>query len=259
MQRLILVFLAVLALTTYAGQPIRVSAGLLQDRLIVRPRRIVLVRSAKLAKQFPDRKTATVTYPVISGLGDRAVLRRIRSLLDFKNIFDYSLQEYRDDAWLSEFSYTVNYNRNFLFDITFNQNGVAAYPDDQSKHFLINLKNGRIIKAADAFLVDKFGALAALVDQKLQAELKEITTEAKVTSNLEATEFQSIVEGLEQMKFGPEHLEDFEVGAQGITFLYDAGLPHAIQAFEPEGRYFFSYSELTPYLNPTGPLGQFVR
>lgn len=107
--------------------------------------------------------------------------------------------------------------------------------------------------------MDKFGTLAALVDQKLQAELREISTEAKQTSNLEATESQSIVEALEQMKFGPENLEDFEVGAKGITFLYDAGLPNVIKAFEPEGRYFFSYSELTPYLNRTGPLGQFVR
>ena len=128
---------------------------------------------------FPIRKTATVTYPVISGLSNRAVLRRIRSLLDFKNIFDYSLKEYREDTWLSEFSYDVNYNRNFLFDITFTQSGVAAYPDEHSKHFLINLKDGRIIKAADAFLVDKFGVLAALVDQKLQAELREITSRGK--------------------------------------------------------------------------------
>ena len=219
----------------------------------------MLVRTAKIARQFPDRKTATITYPVISGLSDPAVLRRIRSLLTFKNIFDYSLQEYREDSWLSEFSYIVNYNRDSLFDITFDQNGVAAYPDGQSKHFLINLKNGRIIKAADAFLVDKFGVLATLVDQKLQAELKEMIAEAKRTSNFETAESQSIVDGLEKMKFGPKNLEDFSVSAKGITFLYDAGLPHAIEAFEPEGRYFFSYSELTPYLNRGGPLGLFVR
>jgi len=219
----------------------------------------VLVRTGKIARQFPDRKTATITYPAVSGLSDAMVLRRIRALLDFKNIFDYSLQEYREDSWLSEFSYTVNYNSNSLFDITFNQNGVAAYPDDQSKHFLVNLKNGRIVKAADAFLVDKFSTLATMVDQKLQAELREMATEARQSPNLDTGESQSIVESLEQMKFGPENLEEFEVGAKGITFLYDAGLPHAIQAFEPEGRYFFTYSELTPYLNRSGPLGQFIR
>ena len=52
---------------------------------------------------------------------------------------------------------------------------------------------------------------------------------------------------------------DFQVGEKGITFLYDAGLPHVIEAFEPEGRYFFTYSELQRYINRGGPLGQFVR
>ena len=92
---------------------IRVNATLAHDRLVVRSRKIVIVRGPKLAKQFPRRKTATVTYPVISGLADPVVLRRVRSLLDFKNIFDYSLQEYREDPWLTEFSYKVNYNQQF--------------------------------------------------------------------------------------------------------------------------------------------------
>jgi hypothetical protein len=259
MQRLILASISVLAFITYAGQASSLSSSIPQDRLVIRPRRIVIVRSAALLKQSPHRKTATVTYPVISGLSDRAVLRRIRSLLSFKNIFDYSLQEYREDSWLSEFSYTVNYNRDFFFDITFTQYGQAAYPDDQRKHFLINLKNGRIIKAVDVFLKNKFGVLASLVDQKLQAEIKQIATRAKESSDLEVSDSQSIVEGLEQLKFERENLDDFSVSDKGITFLYDAGLPHVVKAFEPEGQYFFSYEELTPYLNRAGPLGQFVR
>lgn len=255
MKRLILIFLVVFV-CAYGSS---VNASVVQDRLIVKPRRIVLVRSAKIAKQFPHRKTATLTYPIISGLRDPAILRQIRSLLDFKNIFDYSLQEYREDSWLSEFSYTVNYNRNFLFDITFDQNGVAAYPDDQSKHFLIDLKTGRVIAATDAFLSESFEPLAELVNEKLQAELKEIVTQAKQRTDLEASEAQGVADALEQMKFEPANLTDFEVGEKGITFLYDAGLPHVIKAFEPEGRYFFTYSELQRHINRGGPLGQFVR
>ena len=255
MKRLILIF-PVLFVCAYGSS---VNASAVQDRLIVKPRRIVLVRSAKITKQFPHRKTATLTYPTISGLRDPAILRRIRALLDFKNIFDYSLQEYREDSWLSEFSYTVNYNRNFLFDVTFDQNGVAAYPDDQSKHFLINLKTGQVISATDAFLSESFGPLAELVNEKLQAELKEIVSQAKQRTDLEASEPQSIADAFEQMKFEPANLNDLEVGEKGITFLYDAGLPHVMEAFEPEGRYFFTYSELQRYINRGGPLGQFVR
>jgi hypothetical protein len=255
MKRLLWIFVVVLV----SAHGSSVNARAVQDRLVVRPRRIVLVRSAKIAKQFPHRKTATLTYPIISGLRDLALLRRIRGLLDLKNIFDYSLQEYREDSWLSEFSYTVNYNCDFLFDITFDQNGVAAYPDDQTKHFLINLKTGRVISATDAFLSESFGSLAELVNEKLQAELREIVSQAKQRTDLEASESQGIADAFEQMKFETANLNDFQVGEKGITFLYDAGLPHVMEAFEPKGRYFFSYSELQRYINRGGPLGQFVR
>ena len=65
-------------------------------------------------------------------------------------------------------------------------------------------------------------------------------------------------EAQEPLKFTIENLDEFSVGAKGITFLYDAGYPHAIQAFEPIGEYFFSYSELKPFIRRDGLLGQFI-
>jgi hypothetical protein len=95
MQRLTLVFLAVstFSFNAYPGQGATATPNRVEDHVIIQRRRIVLVRSRELAKQL--RKRAVVTYPVISGLSNPLVLRRIHSLLDFKNIFDYSLQEYR--------------------------------------------------------------------------------------------------------------------------------------------------------------------
>jgi len=43
----------------------------------------------------------------------------------------------------------------------------------------------------------------------------------------------------------------------GVTFLYDAGFPHVIQALQPDGRYFFSYAVLRPHIKSSGPLGVF--
>ena len=51
--------------------------------------------------EFSQRKTAVVTYPIVTGLRPN-ILKRVPTLLSFKNIFDYSLSEYRNDAWLSE-------------------------------------------------------------------------------------------------------------------------------------------------------------
>jgi hypothetical protein len=195
---------------------------------------------------------------VVGGLTDPTVLRRVRSVLSFKNIFEYSLEEYREIAWLSEFSYVVNYNRDYLLDITFTQSGAAAYPDEQTKHFLINLKDGKVVRASDAFESGTFERLAAKVDSKLQLELKQIAETNSTASENDPQGKKWAKEANEVLKFEVQNLNDFSVGRRGITFLYDAGFPHAIKAFEPQGKYFFSYSELKPYIKHDGPLGQFV-
>jgi hypothetical protein len=168
------------------------------------------------------------------------------------------LKEYREDTWLDEFSYEVNHNANYLLDITFNQSGSAAYPDDQSKHFLINLKNGSVVKATDAFEVKAFPTLTAMANRKLQAELKQILQELK-DSNSDPEDTRIAGEAQEPLEFKSENLEEFSISSKGVTFLYDAGYPHAIQAFQPNGKYFFTYAELKPYLRRDGPLGQFIH
>ncbi len=228
------------------------------DRVTIQRRRIVLVRPPSVARHFPEKRTAIVTYPVVSGLTDPTVLRRVRSALAFKNIFEYSLEEYREIAWLSEFSYVVNYNRDYLLDITFTQTGAAAYPDEQTKHFLINLKDGNIVKASEAFEYDTFERLAARVDSKLQLEIKQIVEANSTAGDSDPEGKKWAKEAHEILKFEVQNLDDFSVGRRGITFLYDAGFPHAIKAFEPQGKYFFSYSELKPFIKRDGLLGQFI-
>ena len=228
------------------------------DQAVVRPRTVVIIRRGALIRDYPDKKRATITYPVISGLKDAQVLRRVQSILQIKNVFDTSIAEYREDNWLYEFNYKVNYNKNHILDITFTQDGSGAYPDTQHRHFAINLRNGGVIRASDAFVAGKLPELRALVNEKLQTELKEILTSLK-DSKSDPEDSRVAAEAQETLDYKLEDLDNFEVGAKGITFLYDAGYPHAIQAFAPNGRYFFSYSELKPFIKSDGPLGQFIQ
>ena len=234
MQKLVLVVLSLLYFTgtSALATPTSTARPLVKDRAVIQRRRVVLIRPPKLAKEFPYKKRAVVVYPVVSGLSG-SVLRRVRSVLDFKNIFGSSLREYREEAWLEEFSYKVNHNRNYLLDITFSQSGSGAYPDDQDKHFLINLKNGKVVKASDAFVRDKFVPLTAMVDRKLKLELKEILESLK-DSKSDAEDMRIEEEAQEPLEFKIENLDDFSVSAKGVTFLYDAGYPHVIRAFQTE-------------------------
>lgn len=237
-------------------RPVAAQTG--ATRAIVRPRTVVIIRRRALIKDFPNKKRATVTYPIVSGLNDPQVLRRVQAILQIKNVFDSSIADYRDSHWLTEFSYKVNYNKNSILDITFNQDGVGAYPDTQTRHFAINLKNGNVIKASEAFINSSLPTLRSMLDGKLHGELKEILESLK-DSKSDPEDVRIAKEAQEPQGYTIENLDDFEIGAKGITFLYDAGYPHVIQAFEPTGRYFFSYSELKPFIKREGPLGQFIQ
>jgi hypothetical protein len=246
----------------FSGNATRVAATTtftLEDRVVIEKKKIVLVRKERIARQFPDRKTATLSYPVIkTGLKSPAVLNRVRSVLQIKNIFDTSLAEYRADAWLDEFDYQVNYNKNFILDITFTQSGQGAYPDLQTKHFAINLQTGALIKPRDVFKPATLRTLAEMIDRKLQAEKNQIFREAVQRGDISADEKKNIQEMFDALKFQIKDLDDFSVSDKGITFLYDAGFPHVAQALEPEGRYFLSYAELHSSIKPEGLLGRFI-
>jgi hypothetical protein len=246
--------LLLLVAAPFNSQTRQVRASV-DDHVIVKPRKIVITRRSDLIKNFPEKKRATITYPVVSGLKHARVLRRVQSILRLKNVFNSSIAEYRDDAWLEELTYEVNYNRNSILDITFTQTGSGAYPDDQSRHFAIDLKTGKVLKASDVFVRNKLETLALIVDTQLQGELKEIAQE----NAQDMPEYKEIVESQGELKFKLENLDDFSVSTKGITFLFDAGYPHVIRAFEPAGQYFLSYDELKPYIKHDGPLGVFIR
>jgi hypothetical protein len=238
--------------------PVTQPAAVRNDRVLVKPRTIVIVRTGKIVKDFPEKRRATIKVPVISGLSDARVLRKVQSILEIKNIFDTSVAEYREDNWLEELDYKVNYNQNHILDITFSQSGSGAYPDSQTKHFAINLRNGTVIKASDAFEPHKLIPLAGLVGAKFRAELAQILKDL-AESKSDPEDIRIAKEAQEALEFKLSDIDDFSIGAKGVTFLYDAGYPHAIQAFEPNGEYFFSYSELKLLIRRDGPLGQFIH
>lgn len=224
------------------------------DRVIIVPKQIVIVRSGEFVRRVPGRKKATIRYPFVSGLRDQKVLSKVRALLNFEKIFDTSLKEYREFNWLDEFDYEVNYNADYLLDITFTQFGTSAYPDSQSRTIVINLRTGNVLKARDIFVEEKFTELARAVDEKLQTEVAELIQAAKTNED-----GPSIVEALKDLKFEVKNLDDLSISKDGVTFLYDVGFPHVHQAYEPVGRYLFSYSTLKPFVKPGGPLAPFVK
>lgn len=217
----------------------------------------MVLRSGKEVRDFPERKRAIVRYPIVRGLSDATVLRRIQNTLTMKNVFDETLEEFRRDPGSLSFDYEVNYNKNYLLDITFTGEYEGAYPEMNSKHFLISLRTGRTIKAADALNSASLAALARLADQKLKAEVTELIRVNEEDKYSDAEGKSWVRDELKKLQFGVQNLDEFSASDKGVTFLYDAHFPHAIRALEPAGEYFFSYAELHAYIKRNGPLGVF--
>lgn len=250
-------FLLVLALPTALFGMATHSSVAGQDRIIVQPRRVVVLRSGKEVRDFPERRKAIVRYPIVSGLSDAMVQRRIQTALSMKNVFDSSLEEFRRNPGLLSFDYKVDYNRNYLLDITFTGESEGAYPDTGIKHFLMNLKTGKVVKAAEAFNRDSLNTLAGMVDKKLKAEVAELLKANEDDKSSDADAKSYVNDELKKLRIGVQNLDEFSVSDKGVTFRFDAGFPHAIQALQPDGKYFFSYAELRAHIKNSGPLGIF--
>jgi hypothetical protein len=228
-----------------------------QERVVIQPRRVVITRTGRIARDFPERRKAVVRYPIVQGLVDATALRRLRNTLSMKNVFGSSLAEARTEPALLSFDYEVNYNQNYLLDITFTDETEGAYPETHRKHFLMNLKNGRVIKAADAFDPGSLATLTRLANEKLKAEVVELVKVNEEDKESDADQKSAVRDQLKQLEFKRGSLDNFSVSDQGVTFLYDAGFPHVIRAMQPDGQYFFSFTELRPHIKSNGPLGIF--
>ena len=115
-------------------------------------------------------------------------------------------------------------------------------------------KTGKQLRPADVFT--NLGGLAAKVKKAQQAEMKNATEEYK--KDPDAADFDAS-EYFREADFTVKNLNEFTVGDRGVTFIYDYGFPHVALALQPEGRFFYSWAELKPFVRRDGLFGRFVR
>jgi hypothetical protein len=132
--------------------------------------------------------------------------------------------------------------------------GSAAYPSVFSKTVVINLKTGNQVKPADIFT--NLDGLAAEVKKRQTTEIEKAKENYK--KDTETADFDGS-EYFDNADFKAENLEDFAVSEKGVTFTYDYGFPHVVQALQPDGTFLFTWAELKPFIKRGGLLEQFIR
>jgi hypothetical protein len=227
------------------------------DRALVVEEKVVIQRRDSKDNLPAGRdKDVIVHYPRIFGLRNKSVLAGVNSAATVRKVLGNSIEDYKRDlaGWLDEANYEVNYNRDYLLGITFWQSGCGAYPDTQYGSVALNLKTGNEIRASDVFEPSSMRRLAALVNGRLHAYIRESIKEWAASGSDVAEDFPP------NAKFRVKDLDKIRIEQRGVTFLWQFDFPHVIKALEPpDGGFFFTYDELKDYIRKDGLLGVNIR
>lgn len=201
-----------------------------------------------------DKKTFVVNYPKVSGVS-KALATKIENTISYKNILNLNIVEEKSEVqWLEQADFEVGYNQNWILSINLFIEGWGAYPSSASKNVVVNLKTGARVRPADVFT--NLTRLAAEVKKQQQEEMK--ISRAEYKKDTENEDFDGSPY-FDEANFTVKNLEEFSVDAKGVTFSYDYGFPHVIQALQPNGTYSLTWKELKPYIRRGGLLAKFVR
>jgi hypothetical protein len=196
------------------------------------------------------KKKFSVNYPEFSGIKNNLVQKNLNTTVNFWKAFDTTLEENLGDyTWLDSMNFKINFLGKSILDIQLIMEGSGAYPSTSYKNLVINLNTGKQVQIADVFT--DIGQLLIKIDKAQKIEITQARAEARKDGN-------DIDDYLNDRDYTNRTLEDFTVNEKGVTFLYDYGFPHVAKALEPEGEYFFTWTELKPFIRRDGLLGQFI-
>lgn len=204
--------------------------------------------------QADFKKTFEITYPKVKA-ATPALSRKIEATISFAKILKLDLQEEIGEfQWLEEAGYKVGYNKNGILSIKLFMFGTAAYPDGSNKNVVVNLKTGNRVKPPDVFT--NISGLVSVLKKKQLLEIEKGKAEIRKDPDMADSDSNQL---FEYTDFTLENLNEFAVTDSGLTFFYDYGFPHVIQALQPEGAYSLTWAELKLYIRPGGLLAPFAR
>lgn len=219
--------------------------------VVITPRKTVYERPKP---KMDFKKSFTVTRPQVKA-ATPALSKKIEREISYEKNTNFNLrEELTDYQWLEEADYEVKYNKNGLLDTVLFSHGSAAYPSSIVKEIVVDLKTGKRVRPIDVFI--NLPGLAASVRKMQQAEMRRARAEYK--KELELTDFDG-GEYFARAKFTAPELAEFSISDQGITFLYDYGFPRILLPAQPDGRYFFAWAKLKPFIKRGGLLARFIH
>ena len=218
----------------------------------------VVITSKKVTYKRPKpiseyKKSFIVTYPKVKA-ATPVLSKKIEMAISYEKNNNLDIKdEINDTQWLEEASYTVNYNKKNILDITLSVEGSGAYPSTYNKTVVVDLKTGNRVKPIDVFT--NLSGLAANCKKAQQAEIKKAIVDIKK----ENPDEENPADLFKESNFTVKNLDEFSVSDKGVTFIYNYDFPHVIQALQPDGQYFFTWAQLKPFIKGGSLFEQFTH
>jgi hypothetical protein len=220
----------------------------------------VKVESKKYVVPFNGvnvQDSAVFNLPVITGGADASVISKLNSYLVADSILgdniDSIISNYKQ--WRSGIvssDYTVLYNKNSVLSISVYVETLGAYPSSFYTDMNLNLSTGERILITDIIDKNAVKKLAEKLDKVVQRRIKDAVSQGTVGEE-DALQF------FEGAKFTEEKLSNFAFKDDGITFYYDFGLPHAVQALSPDEDILLTWEELKYFVKENSLLEKIMN
>ncbi len=216
--------------------------------VVITPKKTVYRRPKP---QIDFKRTFTVRRPIAKA-ATPALSRKITAAVSPEKVLELNIREELGEyQWLEEADYKVLFNQNGVLCVELWMTGTAAYPDSVTKRVVIDVATGSALRPAN--VLKDLPSLAKLVRKAQLAEIEAAKKEMKSDPDANPDELFS------ETNFTADDFKEFSIDAKGVTFYYDYGFPHVLEALQPDGEFHFSWAQLKPFVRTEGLLARFVR
>lgn len=224
------------------------TMSVIAQSVTITPRKTVY-RRPKPQHEF--KKTFTIRRPIAKA-ATPALSRKITAAISPEKVLEINIREEMTEyQWLEEANYKVLYNRDGVLCVELWMTGTAAYPDSVTKRVLVDVRTGTAVRPTDVFR--GLPGLAAMIKKAQVKEIAAATQEMKSDPDARPQDLFS------ESDFTADDIREFAVDATGVTFFYDYGFPHVLEALQPDGQFHFTWAQLKPFVRIDGLLARFVR
>jgi hypothetical protein len=197
------------------------------------------------------KRTFSIRSPIAKA-STALLSQKITAAISPIKVLEIDLKEEKGEyQWLEEADYKVLFNQRGVLCVELWMTGTAAYPDSVTKTVVVDIAKGTRVTIND--VLKDLDKLAPLVKKKQHAEVLAATQGMKKDPDADPKALFS------ETNFTTEDFGEFAVDAKGVTFIYDYGFPHVLEALQPDGKYHFTWAKLKPFLRSDGLLARFVR